>query len=255
MRKLVYLLFILNIASCSPLIKNSITLPTIVSHDILDNYTFLSEKIINFNNDDEKKLYDIRNGYSNGGMFLSVWNRKNISLKDDIALLSLYDDFNDNKNYGSEIRVNQGYLYGYFGTRMKVFKKEGTVQSFFTYNGGQYEHDEIDIEFLGKDTTKVQFNYFDDGIGNHEYLYDLGFDASEDYHDYGFLWEQNRIIWFVDFKPVYYVEATLEQWGFIYINVWAGNNENPSTQKWLGTYIASEEKKYASYDYISYKAI
>lgn len=40
--------------------------------------------------------------------------------------------------------------------------------------------DEIDVEVLGKDTTKVQFNYYTNGTGNHEYLYDLGFDASED---------------------------------------------------------------------------
>lgn len=46
---------------------------------------------------------------------------------------------------------------------------------------------EIDIEVLGKDTTKVQFNYYTNGVGNHEYMYDLGFDASEGFHTYGLI--------------------------------------------------------------------
>ena len=54
-------------------------------------------------------------------------------------------------------------------------------------------HDEIDIEFLGKDTTKVQFNFFVDGKGGNEYMYDLGFDASEEFHTYGFRWEVDAI--------------------------------------------------------------
>lgn len=46
----------------------------------------------------------------------------------------------------------------------------------------------IDIEILGKDTTKVQLNYYTDGVGKHEYMYDLGFDSSEAFHTYGFDW-------------------------------------------------------------------
>ena len=56
---------------------------------------------------------------------------------------------------------------------------------------------------LGKDTTKVQFNYYTNGVGNHEYMYDLGFDASEGYHTYGFDWQKDSITWYVDGKAVY----------------------------------------------------
>ena len=55
--------------------------------------------------------------------------------------------------------------------------------------------DEIDIEFLGKDTTKVQFNYYTNGQGNHEYVYNLGFDAAYGYHTYAFNWQRNYIAW------------------------------------------------------------
>lgn len=68
--------------------------------------------------------------------------------------------------------------------RMQPISNPGVVSSFFTYTGPSDNNpwDEIDIEFLGKDTTKVQFNYYTNGVGGHEFLYDLGFDASESYH-------------------------------------------------------------------------
>ena len=211
--------------------------------------SYLGKPIIEFNGEDQD-LYRISNGYSNGGMFISKWSKEAIKIEDGVASLLLYDK--ENVNYGAELRTHQGYLYGYFGARMKVFKKAGTVQSVFTYNGGWVEHDEIDIEFLGKDTTKVQFNFYDNGVGNHEYLYDLGFDASEDFHDYGFKWEESMITWYVDFKPVYQVDARLEQWGNFFINVWAGNPTNPTIVNWLGEYKMDDEIHITQYQYLSY---
>ena len=243
------ILFLLPIlSSCNPfsiVVGNS---------DSFLNETFKKNIIFNFDGSkEEKDQLSIRNGYTNGGMFLSYWNKNNVAFQDDMARLSLFDS--ENKNYGAEIRTNQGYQYGYFGARIKTFKKEGTVQSLFTYNGGEFPHDEIDIEFLGKDTTKVQFNYFHNGIGNHEYLYNLGFDSSLEFHDYGFKWEKDKITWFIDFKAVYQVKASLPQWGFLYINVWAGNPENSTAKKWLGTYEKSNETFTAYYDYLSYSSL
>ena len=213
-----------------------------------ESLTFKGDPILNFDgSQQEQRAYWASNGYSNSGMFLSFWKKEAVQIKDGLAALSLYEE--NNQNVGSEIRTTQGYLYGYYGTRMKTFKKSGTVQSFFTYNGGRYAHDEIDIEFLGKDTTKVQFNYYHNGVGGHEYWYSLGFDSSEDFHDYGFLWEEKKITWFVDFKPVYALEAELPQWGYIFANVWAGQ---PSVYSWLGSYEKDDQKYTAYYDYFTY---
>lgn len=206
--------------------------------------------------------YWVRNGYKNNAeMFLSTWNRENYALTKDgennVMALSLTDVKKKDTviPYGAEIVSYSGYLYGYFGTRMKTFKREGTVQSFFTYNGPnqshpEYEWDEIDIEFLGKDTTKVQFNYYDNGVGGHEYMYDLGFDSSLEYHDYGFVWRADKITWFVDFEPVYQVNVSLNQWGFFMMNVWGGNPANEETLNWVGRYQASEQKYSVYYDYV-----
>ena len=237
--KYLFLLLTLLLTSCKA--------PAGTTKDISE--TFNGVTYISFDNSSEDKdKYYFRNGYSNGGMFKSIWKRDNVQLNGGVAEFSLYDD--NDKNYGVELTTKQGFLYGYFGARVKTFKKAGTVQSIFTYNGGRYDWDEIDIEFLGKDTTKVQFNYYDNGVGGHEYLYDLGFDSSLEFHDYGFKWDKDKITWFVDFKPVYQLEATLTQWGFLFANVWAGNNDY--TTDWLGQYEKDDSKHVAYYDSFYY---
>ena len=209
------------------------------------------ENVLNFNSAaEDAQVSWTSDGYGNGGMFRSVWSNKRVRYQDGIGYLSVVDQ--GDKNYGAEIRTHKGYLYGYFGARMKTFKRSGTVQSVFTYNGGKYIWDEIDIEILGKDTTKVQFNYYHEGKGEHEYLYDLGFDSSEDFHDYGFKWEKNKITWYVDFKPVYATEASLGQWGKFFINVWAAL---PHMVNWTGPYEPTETPLEAAYDYLCYAPV
>lgn len=83
------------------------------------------------------------------------------------------------------------YGYGLYEVSMKPAKNTGIVSSFFTYTGPAHgtQWDEIDIEFLGKDTTKAQFNYFTNGVGGHEKVINLGFDASQGFHTYAFDWQ------------------------------------------------------------------
>ena len=210
------------------------------------------EEVVAFNSkEDDDKVSYVSHGYSNRGMFLSTWSKERIRYDNGIGYLSILDE--DDVNYGAELRTQQGYLYGYFGARIKTFKHPGTVQSIFTYNGGwNYIWDEIDIEFLGKDTTRVQFNYYSNGKGGHEYWYDLGFDSSEDFHDYGFKWEEDKITWYVDFIPVYAQKAKLGQWGRFFINVWAGNE---SAYNWLGEYQKTDVPLEAAYDYMCYSPL
>ena len=101
------------------------------------------------------------------------------------------------KPYASdEYRTNDVYGYGTFTVHMRAAKASGIVSSFFIYNGTPW--DEIDIEFLGKDTTKMQTNYFTNGVGGHETLINLGFDASAALHTYAIVWQSGSIKWYVD---------------------------------------------------------
>ena len=121
----------------------------------------------------------------------------------------------------------------------------------FTYTGPSDDNpwDEIDIEILGKDTTKVQFNYFTNGKGEHEYVYDLGFDASEEMHDYAFEWYEDRIVWFVDGNEVYTAEKDIPvTQGKIMVNTWCSRGVDQWTKKFDDTSLPVT----AEYGYISY---
>ncbi len=222
-------------------------------------------------------------GYGNGSVFNTWWNKDNVVYKDGTMQLTMSDmpedlqltledytqeeldalaaegkDPTQYKYYAGELRSYYNYGYGDYEVSMKPAKKSGTASTFFLYTGpgdrapGASEDnpwDEIDIEFLGSDTTKVQFNYYVDGVGGHEYMYDLGFDASEDFHEYGFRWTAEYIVWFVDDKPVYKVEASEENPlpsspSKILMNYWSGTQK---AEGWMGQYSdpqASEGPQY-----------
>lgn len=172
-------------------------------------------------------------GWSNGSMFNCTWRKDNGVFEDGVLKMSI-DTFGDGYS-GGEIRTNDFYGYGMYEVSMKPIKNIGVVSSFFTYTGPSDNNpwDEIDIEFLGKDTTKVQFNYFTDGKGNHEYVYDLGFDASEEFHSYGFKWAKDSITWYVDGEEVYTATENIPSTpSKIMMNVWNGIG----VDSWLGAY-------------------
>ena len=190
-------------------------------------------------------------GWSNGGMFDCTWSRNNVSFNGGKMNLSITG--NSWQGYkGAEYRTKQTFGYGMYDVSMKPIRNDGVVSSFFTYTGPSdgTVWDEIDIEFLGKNTNQVQFNYYTNGQGNHEYVYNLGFDASQSFHQYGFYWDKNSITWYVDKKPVYTAYNNIPQTpGRIMMNVWNGTG----VDEWLKHYNGVAPLT-AQYDWISYTA-
>jgi len=181
---------------------------------------------LDFNSHDSSKM-EIADGWSNGGMFNCTWRSGNVDFCNNNMYLSIKNDYSNSTTRwsGAEYRSNAFFHYGMYEVRMKPIKNDGVVSSLFTYTGPVDGNpwDEIDIEFLGKDTTKVQFNYYTDGVGDHEYLYDLGFDAALSFHTYGFKWLPNSITWYVDGYPVYTATRNIPSTpGKIMMNVWPG---------------------------------
>ena len=191
-------------------------------------------------------------GWTNGNPFNVQWTANNVAYEKGVAKLTISDNPDGSEEtfteyYGGEMRTYQYFGYGDYEVRMKPAKKAGTASTFFTCTGDYDTNpntgkpnpwDEIDIEFLGQDTTKVQFNYSVNGKGGHEYMYDLGFDASEDFHTYGFRWTEDYITWFVDGKPVYRVDATESNpmpstAGRMLMNYWCGAS---AAENWMGKY-------------------
>ncbi|MCH5351330.1 MAG: family 16 glycosylhydrolase [Clostridiales bacterium] len=213
-------------------------------------------------------------GFENGDVFNTWWSADNVTFDNGVAALSISEMKEKEKDgegndcqaeyYGGEIRTSKYYGYGDYEVSMKISSVPGTASTFFVCTGPydvNYEtqipnaHDEIDIEFLGKDPTIVQFNYFVNGKGGHEYIHKLGFDASKEFHTYGFRWTSEYIVWFVDGEPVYKVNGSSKNPmpstpGRILTNYWTGTNR---TNTWMGKFNKDYSGK-AEYQYIDSSA-
>ena len=190
-------------------------------------------------------------GWSNGSPFAVTWQNENVDYADDKMSLEIKKD--GDKLTGGELKSKDFFHYGSYSVKMKPMKVDGTASTFFTYTGPSDNQpwDEIDIEFLGKDTTKVQFNYFTNGKGNHEYMYDLGFDASLDYHEYGFRWTEESITWFVDKKAVHVARENIPTHPQrIMTNAWCGDDK---AIMWMGKIPSDFTSGKAYYEEIGFQ--
>lgn len=188
-------------------------------------------------------------GYSNGSMFNCTWRSKNVTFSGGNLRLALTSP-SYNKFECGEYRSTAKYGYGKYEVRMKPAKNVGIVSSFFTYTGPSdgTVWDEIDIEFLGKDTTKVQFNYYTNGVGGHERVVDLGFDASQSFHVYAFDWQPGSIKWYVDGVLKHTATSNIPKTpGKIMMNIWNGTG----VDSWLGRYDG-KNPLYAEYDWVKF---
>ncbi len=242
-----------------------------------------AEKLVDFSSGapDASVLFE-SDGWSNGDVFNVVWKKHNVHFENGIMRLGITEEkasawLNDADvefNYtAGEARTANYYHYGDYEVSMKPSANEGTASTFFVCTG-PYDlkdgvpnaHDEIDIEFLGKDTTHVQFNFFVNGVGGNEYMYDLGFDASEEFHTYGFRWMPDSITWFVDGKPVYkvttdtsvkegknvrVVDALPQTAGRMLSNYWCGNER---AWGWMGQYNGETKDNGTQYQWIATSA-
>jgi len=214
-------------------------------------YTLYADLTRDFRSVSDK--FEISGGWSNGSMFNCTWKNENCVFEDGKMYLIIDNDptGTDIPYSGGEFRTKDFYSFGYYEVTMKPITNDGVVSSFFTYTGPSDNNpwDEIDIEFLGKDTTKVQFNYFTNGKGNHEYLYDLGFNAAEEFHDYGFDWQPDSITWYVDGEAVYTATENIPQTpGKIMMNAWPGIG----VRDWLNEFDGNVPLK-AEYLTVKYK--
>lgn len=198
--------------------------------------------------------FEASNGWSNGSMFYVTWRKDNVTFDDGKMQLIIDNDSTpkDGIPYsGGEFRSKDFYGYGRYEVSMKAIKNDGVVSSFFTYTGPSDNNpwDEIDVEILGKDTTKVQFNYFTDGKGNHEYLHDLGFDSADDFHTYAFEWHKDSIAWFVDGEEVHSVDKNIPVTpSKIMMNAWCGTG----VDGWLNAFNDTNVPLKAEYEWVKF---
>jgi Glycosyl hydrolases family 16 len=134
--------------------------------------------------------------------------------------------------------ADQRFLYGRFETVMRAAKGDGIVSAFFLYRYNPWQ--EIDIEFLGKKTTKMMVNvFYNPGKEGNEFnhgllgtptVIDLGFDAAADFHKYAIEWDEKEIRWFVDDRLVHrrrdQIPSPIPHLPMrLYLNIWAPCSE------------------------------
>jgi len=150
---------------------------------------------------DSKRWY-ISDGWNNGKHQNCTWSRKEVKVTNGVLSMGFRKQQSKDRDYVcSEIQTRQRFGYGTYEIRMKAAPGSGLNSAFFTYIGptDKQPHDEIDFEVLGKHPDKVQINQFVNGknVGP-EKLVPVQGGADKGFHDYAFVWEKDRIRWYVD---------------------------------------------------------
>ena len=139
---------------------------------------------------------------------LSIFTPDNIKVNDSgVTQLTLREQATTVRSFTSAaIATHQKFLYGKFVAEIRPSNVSGLITGIFLHRNGPRQ--EIDIEFLGKDTKKMLINVFynpgtegtklEYGYRGTPILIDLGFDAAKEFHRYEIEWHEHIIRWSVD---------------------------------------------------------
>ena len=158
----------------------------------------------NFSNFDRSRWY-VSDGWSNGAHQNCIWSKDLVRLSDGVLSLGFEKRKLKDRDFAcGEIQTKQRYGYGVYEARMKTGTGSGLNAAFFTYIGPSDKQpwDEIDFEVLTKDPSKVQVNSYIQGKPKNGKLVDVEGGADKGFNDYGFVWEKNRLRWYVNGKLV-----------------------------------------------------
>ncbi|WP_245516813.1 MULTISPECIES: family 16 glycosylhydrolase [unclassified Mesorhizobium] len=158
----------------------------------------------NFSNFDRSRWF-VSDGWSNGAHQNCIWSKDLVRLSDGVLSLGFEKrKLKDREFACAEIQTKQRFGYGVYEARMKTDTGSGLNAAFFTYIGPQDKKpwDEIDFEVLTKDPSKVQVNSYIQGKPKNGKLVDVEGGADKGFNDYGFVWEKNRLRWYVNGKLV-----------------------------------------------------
>jgi len=142
----------------------------------------------------------------------ALFRPDNVALVPDGVALTLRRSPSVVREYSAgSIHTLASFRYGRFEAELKPAKGSGLVTGLFLHR--YFPRQEIDIELLGKDTTRLLVNVYynpgDEGAAlNYGHrgtpiLLDVGFDAAEDFHRYAIEWLPTCMRWFVDDKLIH----------------------------------------------------
>jgi endo-1,3-1,4-beta-glycanase ExoK len=199
----------------------------------------------------------VSDGWTNGDHQNCSWSSEQVSVENGVLTLGFAaEPSGERENTCGEIQTNARFGHGVYEVRMKAAEGSGLNTGFFTYIGDVHgqPHDEIDFEVLGKDVSKVQLNQYVDGdnVGD-EKLVEVPGGASADFNDYAFIWEADRIAWYVNGELVH--EATdpdklPTHASKIYLSIWGSD----TLTSWMGEFGPSSAPARAEFEHVAFTA-
>lgn len=197
----------------------------------------------------------ISDGWSNGDHQNCLWSKSAVTHEDGQLALSFMPDESPTHDYScGEIQTRDRFHYGTYETRIRTDEGSGLNAAFFTYIGPVHDerHDEIDFEILLENPQEVTVNTYVDGKPMHGAVVPLDTPADEAFHVYSFIWEEDRLRWFVDGRLIHAVNAAIlpERPQKIYLSLWGSD----SLSDWMGPFDPPEGPKIMDIDWIAFTA-
>lgn len=201
----------------------------------------------------------VSDGWSNGAHQACIWDKSNADVADGALTLALVRTPTRAADGGTrdyacaELQSKATYGFGLYEARLKAAKGSGLVSALFTYTGPVQKtpHDEIDVEVLGRDTTRFDTNWFVNGRGENQEKIALETPADAAMTTYAFEWTPDRLRWFVDGKPVRDAPAPAfsDAPQKVFLSLWNGGE---GTTGWLGRPDASIERAEMVVDWVAF---
>ncbi len=178
----------------------------------------------------------ISDGWNNGPHQNCTWSKKQVDVVDGMLQLHFVQAKLGERNYAcGEIQTTKRYGYGTYEARIKTATGAGLNSAFFSYIGptDKKPHDEIDFEILGKNPAQVQVNQYIAAKGGNEKLVPVAGGANQGFNDYAFVWEKNRLRYYLNGKlvqdvsdpskiPTHAQKIFLSLWGTDTLSDWMG---------------------------------
>lgn len=209
--------------------------------------------------EDDFEHHDFRrwqrsHNWSNNGYWGCAWRNDHVRIEDGMMTLRLSDTATLDRSYTcGEYSTFEKHGFGRYATSMKAARGDGVITGFFIYTGpafGDPWH-ETTIEVLGKDTTKVQFTVFVDGVPTSRSM-DLGFDAADGLHTYEIEWLEGGIRWFVDGRMMHEVRRSERDLpatpGKLFMHMWNNNG----LEDWAGHFAYPGKPVEAQFDWVRF---
>ena len=197
----------------------------------------------------------VSDGWSNGDHQNCLWSSSAVSHLPGRAVLSFVKAPTESHDYRcGEIQTRQRFGYGTYEARLRTDDGSGLNAAFFTYIGPTHgaPHDEIDFEILTANVDEVTVNTYVDGQSMHGGVHRLNKPANVAFTVYSFIWEPDRLRWFVDGELIHSVtgQALPQTPQKIYLSLWGTETLND----WMGPFDPPRREKRLEIDWVAYTA-